>query len=90
LDAALSIGDPTRMKEMVRLLIDAGAKANYVLAQNATYPWYNALYRVCGDEETFEMILAAGGKPSIAIGAYEYVIAMSACMVMDMQQKRRM
>jgi hypothetical protein len=24
------------------------------------------------------MILAAGGKPSIAIGAYEYVIGMSA------------
>jgi hypothetical protein len=59
-DAALSIGDSTRMKEMVRLLIDAGARVNYVLAPNATYPSDNALYRVCVDEEAFEMILAQG------------------------------
>jgi ankyrin repeat protein len=31
-DAALSIEDRTRMKKMVRLLIDAGACVNYVLA----------------------------------------------------------
>jgi hypothetical protein len=46
--AALSIEDRTRMKEMVRLLIDAGARVDYILAPNATYPYDNALYRVCG------------------------------------------